>query len=151
MANKKKSKSQRGKEKKDTNKFIKAPVDLKKINTQSVLNENYPIFCFKYLSEKSIKGCKDYEFYFDFLMRLKKLSELGWDQIRTSQRHAFGMESIPRKDINHALPSCITPEVKDLHVLRANGNNLPFIGLQIQNIFRVLFIETKFGDIYDHN
>jgi hypothetical protein len=55
-----------------------------------------------------------------------------------------------KKDIKPALPSCITPEVKDLHVLRANGNNLSFVGLQIQNIFRVLFIETNFGDIYNH-
>ncbi|GHV12933.1 hypothetical protein FACS1894162_8970 [Bacteroidia bacterium] len=150
MANNRKSKSQRAKEKKDTNRFIKEPIDLKKIDTQSVLNENYPIFCFKYLSDKSINGCSDPKFYFDFLMRLKKLSELGWNEIRTSTPHSFGMEPIPKKDIKPRLPSCITPEVKDLHVLRANGSNLPFIGLQIQDIFRVLFIETKFGDIYNH-
>jgi hypothetical protein len=97
MANKKKSKSQRAKENKDINKFIKEPIDPKKIDTQSVLNENYPIFCFKYLSDESISGCKNSKFYFDFLMRLKKLSELGWNEIRTSAPHSFGMEPIPKK------------------------------------------------------
>ena len=140
----------KNKREKNKNTFIKTPLETKKIDTQYILNENYPIFCFKYLSDKSIKGCTDYGFYYDFLMRLKKLSELGWDEIRKSTSHSFGMEPIPVSNIKPALPPCITPEVKNLHVFRANGNNLPFVGIQIQNIFRVLFIEAQFRDIYDH-
>ena len=83
-------------------------------------------------------------------MRLKKLSELGWKEIRTSQRHSFGMEKISTDKILPQLPACITPEVNHLHVFRATGSNHPFIGLEIQKVFRVFFIETKFGDIYEH-
>jgi hypothetical protein len=136
--------------KRDENTFIKAPTETNKIDTQSILNENYPIFCFKYLSDKSIKKCQDYQFYFDFLMRLKELSEKGWNEIRKAPKHSIGLEPLPRCKIKPDLPPCITPDVNKLHVFRANGNNLPFVGIQIQNILRILFIETKFGDIYDH-
>lgn len=120
------------------------------IEKNKVLEEDYPVFCFKYLSDVSIKDCKKSEFFIEFLLRLKKLSELGWKEIRTSQRHGFGMEKIPVENIHPKLPSCITPEVKHLHVFRATGSNLPFVGLEMQKVFRVFFIETNFGDIYNH-
>jgi hypothetical protein len=131
-------------------KYAIKPVGSVTIECEKINKEDYPVFCFKHLSDKSIKECKDADFYFDFLMRLRKLSELGWDGIRKSNRHSFGMETIPRRGIKPNLPSCITPDVKKLHVFRANGKNLPFVGIQIQNIFRVLFIEAQFGDIYNH-
>jgi hypothetical protein len=120
------------------------------IDKNKVLEEDYPLFCFKYLSDASIKDYKKSDFFIEFLLRLKKLSELGWKEIRTSHRHSYGMEKIPIEKIHPQLPSCITPEVKHLHAFRATGNNLPFVGIEIQKVFRVLFIETNFGDIYDH-
>ncbi len=120
------------------------------INKNKITEEDYPIFCFRYLSDASIKDCKRADFFFEFLMRLKKLSELGWKEIRQSHRHSFGLEKIPVEKIHPQLPPCITPEVRHLHIFRATGNNLPFIGLEIQKVFRVLFIETNFGDIYEH-
>lgn len=124
-----------------------APVAL---SLNHIYKENYPLFCFKYLSTASICNCTSHKIFYDFLIRLQKLSELGWPGIRTSDRHSFGMEQIPISRIKPKLPVCITPEVKSLHVLRANGNNLPFVGVQIDRVFRVFFIEARFGDIYDH-
>lgn len=121
------------------------------ISIDSVLKDNYPIFCFKYLSDISIKDCEDSRFFIEFLTRLKKLSELGWDEIRKSGRHSYGMEQIPVKNIKPSIPACVTKEVKNLHVFRATGDNRPFVGLQVGRVFRVFFIETNFGDIYDHN
>lgn len=115
-----------------------------------IYEENYPLFCFKYLSRTSICDCTDHKIFYDFLIRLQKLSSLGWPGIRRAGRHGFGMEQIPTDRIKPKLPACITPEVKSLHVLRANGNNLPFVGIQIDRVFRVFFVETRFGDIYDH-
>jgi hypothetical protein len=129
-------------------------VEPSKVNTidKTKINEaNYPIFCFKYLSDVSIKKCSNPRFFYDFLMRLRKLSELGWTEIRKSHRHAYGLESIPLNQIKpQVLPESITPDVKYLHAFRANGDNLPFIGIQMQRIFRILFLETNFGDIYNH-
>lgn len=112
---------------------------------------DYPVFCFKYLQDASIKDCTDAGIFYNFLDRLKKLSALGWKEIRISKRHSFGTEKIPIKQIKPKnLPTFITPDVSHLTVFRANGNNLPFLGIQNDIIFHVIFIETKFGDIYDH-
>jgi len=130
---------------------IAEPLKNNKIDKDKIKTDNYPIFCFKYLSDVSIKKCKNSNFFYDFLMRLQKLSELGWTEIRKSHKHAYGLEPIPVFKIKpQVLPECITPDVKYLHAFRASGNNLSFVGIQEQNIFRILFIETKFGDIYDH-
>lgn len=120
------------------------------IDKNKLSQEEYPTFCFKYLSDISIKDCKSTDFFVEFLMRLKKLSVLGWKEIRQSQRHSFGMEKISIDQIHPQLPTFVTPEVKYLHAFRATGNNLPFVGLEIQKVFRVLFIEANFGDIYNH-
>ena len=90
--------------------------------------------------------------FFDFLIRLKKLSELGWNKIRESQRHSFGMEKIPISSIRPKpqYPSFITPDVTDFSVFRSNGNNTGLVGLQVEKIFYVFYIEAKHGDIYKH-
>ena len=56
---------------------------------------DYPLFSFKYLSDCSFDKCSDSSFFPNFLLRLKKLSELGWKRIAISDRHSFGFEKIP--------------------------------------------------------
>lgn len=127
------------------------PSKVNTIDKTKISEDNYPVFCFKYFSDASIKKCSNPQFFYDFLMRLRKLSELGWTEIRKSHRHAYGLEPIPLNQIKPmVLPESITPDVKYLHAFRANGNNLPFIGIQMQRIFRILFLEANFGDIYNH-
>lgn len=152
MSSKKKSKKESSKN--DNLDYIKKVVDNNVIGKREIeyfASLNYPIFSFKYLQEYSIKDCKDTSFYKDFLFRLKKLSELGWDEIRKSERHSFGMEKIPYFKIKPKaqLPDFITPDA-EFCAFRATGANLPFIGIQNGRIFHIIFVETKFGDIYDH-
>lgn len=123
----------------------------KKINLSGYKNEeiNYPIFCFKYLQNTSLKECES-EVYKNFVERIRKLSDLGWKEIDKSARHSFGTEKIPISMIKPQLPSFVTPEVESLVCFRYTGNNLPFLGLRFNNVFHVIYIESKFGDIYDH-
>lgn len=123
--------------------------DKKTIDKNRVIDD-YPIFCFKHLQENSLKDCKDSKFYFDFLIRLRDLSNLGWKEIYKSHKHSFGTSKIPISKLKPDMPSFITKDVTELTVFRANGDNRPFIGLQNKNQFHVIFIETKFGDIYNH-
>ncbi|MDE7091856.1 MAG: hypothetical protein K2O43_00300, partial [Muribaculaceae bacterium] len=105
-----------------------------------------------YLSDDSIKDCKDARFFLTFLIRLKKLSELGWDEIRKSHRHGYGLEKIPQSCIKpntKYLPKFITPEV-ELDVFRSNGDNRTFVGYQEGKVFHIFYIEAKFGDICSH-
>lgn len=114
---------------------------------------DYPLFSFKYLYENSIDSCNDSKFFFDFLIRLRKLSELGWNGIRTSSRHSFGMEKLSISSIipQPRYPHFITPDVKEFSVFRSNGNNTGLVGFQVEKIFYVFYIETKHGDIYNHH
>ena len=114
---------------------------------------DYPLFSFKYLVEVSIDNkSTSSSFYYDFIIRLKKLSELGWDEINKSHRHSFGMEHIPIKQVkpHHRLPEIVTKDVENLDVFRAVGDNQVFVGLRRGRVFFLFFIEAKFGDIYDH-
>lgn len=129
---------------------IKKPKKEVAIDKNKLDGIDYPVFCFKHLQNTSIKECKDASIFYDFLDRLQKLSNLGWKEIRTSQRHGFGMEKIPVGSIIPKLPKFITPDVSHLTIFRANGNNLPFLGVQNGSVFHVIYLETKFGDVYDH-
>lgn len=146
------SKGKKGKNNRENFFIKKAPQLPKSINPkdiETISDINYPLFSFKHLQEDSIKECNNSSFFFKYLMRMKKLSELGWKEIEISSRHSFGMEKISREMIKPDIPSFITPEVPIL-AFRANGNNLPFLGVRDGKIFHVIFIETDFGDIYDH-
>lgn len=132
--------------------FIKAlPITAPNLNRdlESYLNIDYPLFSFKHLQHTSFPNCKDLSFFPNFMQRLNKLSQLGWREINKSQRHGFGMEKIDQNNINPQLPAIITPEVQ-LCAFRAVGNNLPFVGFREGKIFHILYIETNFGDIYNH-
>ncbi|HNW49670.1 MAG TPA: hypothetical protein PKH79_01225 [Prolixibacteraceae bacterium] len=130
---------------------IKKPSKEIKIREDNLSGVEYPIFCFKYLQMYSIKDCKDHEFFFRFLERLQKLSELGWAEIRKSNRHSFGTEHIPIDQIKPQTPAFITPDVNYLTAFRATGSKLPFLGILDGKIFHIIYIESTFGDIYDHN
>lgn len=113
--------------------------------------ERYPVFCFKHLQSYSYKSCSDPSFFIEFLERLKKLGNLGWQEINRSPRHSFGTEKMPIGKIKvKTFPPIVTEEVGALTVFRATGSNLPFLGIRLEDTFQVIFIETKFGDIYDH-
>lgn len=134
--------------------IIKGIINSKKISVGEIsdLSEvDHPLFSFKYLSDVSLKDCKDYSFFLDFILRLQKLCVLGWNEIRLSHKHSYGMEPIPYDDIKpkDKLPSFVTREV-ELDVFRAAGDNRAFVGLQKGKIFYIFFIEANFGDIYNH-
>lgn len=105
-------------------------------------------FSFALLHDVSYTDCNDAGFFIKFLQRLKKLCSIEWSVANTSQRHSFGYEKIPiqsiKKDVN------ITKDIKFLFAFRASGDNHVFLGFRDGNVFQVVFIECKFGDIYNH-
>lgn len=134
--------------------FIKSAIENKSISrseVEAMAGIDYPLFSFRYFKDVSVKDCNDHKFFFDYITRLQKLSELGWNEIRKSPRHSFGMEPMPSVQIRHRglLPTFVTKEV-DLHVFRAVGDNRVMVGLQKGKIFHVFFVEAKFGDISPH-
>lgn len=152
MSSNRRRKKDKGKE--DDFDLIKKVIDSNLISRKEIeelASIDHPLFSFKYLQEHSVSNCRDVDFFKDFIFRLKKLSELGWTEIRKSDRHSFGMEKIPYYKIKpkSQLPEFVTPDV-EFCAFRATGSNLPFLGIQKGKIFYIVFIETQFGDIYDH-
>ncbi|MCL1932673.1 MAG: hypothetical protein FWF53_02505 [Candidatus Azobacteroides sp.] len=137
--------------KKSTPKIKNVPKE-SNINKSKIDDINYPIFCFKYLQDTSIKNSADVDFFREFLFRLQKLAELGWREIGKSHKHSFGTENISINELKPKnYPPIMTPEVRYLTVFRANGDKRPFLGIREKDIFHVIFIEAQFGDIYNHN
>lgn len=147
-----KQKADKRKKKGSLIKEITVNKDIIKESFSTYDNIDYPLFSFKYLHKNSIENCSDPKFFFGLLMRLKKISELGWAEIRKTHRHSFGREKIPISSIKPKgqYPPFITPDVTDFSVFRSNGNNTAMVGFQIEKIFHVFYIETKHGDIYNH-
>lgn len=131
--------------------YIKGiPKISKSIKEEDINKVDYPLFCFKYMQEYSIKDCRNHEFFYKFLLRLKKLSILGWKEIAKDDKHSFGTENIPINQIIPQRPLFLTPDITELMCFRANGDKRPFLGFRIGNIFHVVFIEAKFNEIYNH-
>ena len=126
---------------------------LKQIPTESLtkLTNEKVVFGFSELRNISYREARNNSaFFIDFIDRLKKYCQLTWNDLRTSQRHGFGTESIPVTKLRERVLAHIPPELIKLLVLRATGNNHVFLGYRDRNIFQVIFVEYQFGDIYDH-
>lgn len=110
--------------------------------------KQYISFSFELLHEVSYTNCTETSFFIHLLQRLKKLCALDWNEICKSKRHGFGYEKIPiiqiKKNIN------IAKGMDYLFAFRATGDNHVFLGFREGNVFKVVFIESRFGDIYNH-
>lgn len=127
---------------------IKGPAeDVIRIGRQSTYEV---VFSFKYLQENKTETKNKGAHLHAFLLRLKKLSELGWKEIRKSPKHSFGTEMIPLKQFRikkNEIP-IITDDVSKLTVFRASGDNKVFAGIEVENLFYIIVIEYDFGDYY---
>ena len=88
-----KGKKQKQATKDDGLQFIKNAIETKSISrseVETLANIDYPLFSFRYFKNVSAKDCNDAKFFLDYITRLQKLSELGWDEIRKSHPHSFG-------------------------------------------------------------
>lgn len=111
--------------------------------------KQYISFSFELLHDVSYTDCNEPSFFISLLQRLKKLCLLDWNEINKSQRHSFGYEKISINSIKKDIR--IAKGIDYLFSFRATGSNRVFLGFREGNVFKVVFIESKFGDIYNHN
>lgn len=96
--------------------------------------------CVSTITDRSERGL--------FMDALLTLSRLSWAQINSAPRHGLGTEKMPADQIKAKIPSCVTDDV-NLLVFRWKGK-LPFVGFRDGRVLNILWIEQKFGDLYDH-
>lgn len=123
----------------------------KKLNVkiERVLNPPKLVFGFQYLHHHSWTDCKNVDFFKEFIARLQKFSQLTWQALYQAPRHGLGTEKMPLSSMKPLIQGL--PEgIDNLLVLRATGNNHPFLGFRVADTFEVVFIESEFGDVYEH-
>ncbi len=110
--------------------------------------KNVISFSFTFLHAHSYPKCKNVKFFIHYLERLKMLSGKTWTELSTAPRHSIGWEKISIGSIKPDIH--LTGEVGFLMAFRATGDNHAFLGFRDGDVFEVVFIETEFGDIYNH-
>lgn len=120
------------------------PAEPRPINFDKVT----PKFCLRHLHNAYCVESLPVEKRADFAMALQHRSRMTWAQIKLADRHGMGTEKIPAKRIKASIPAEFIDSDSFL-VLRYSGN-LPMVGIRVQDVFHVLWIECEYGQLYDH-
>lgn len=112
------------------------------LKTISLPAYNHPVFCFKNLHRKfNLAKCTDIEKkYLSEL--LVDLSNLDWDTIQHRDKYKLGSEKISINSLSTPPTPFVTPDVKDLTVIRRQDKML-IIGLRNQFLFHIIYIDPK--------
>ncbi|WP_071883807.1 hypothetical protein [Serratia marcescens] len=111
------------------------------------IDNSPPVFSLRYLQRDfCIERCEKNE-RAAFAVKLFKLSQLTWADIRQADRHGLGTEKISRDSIKAAIPEHITPDV-DFLAFRFNGK-APMVGYKLGSIFYILWLDRSFK-LYEH-
>jgi len=129
--------------------FAKQNVKEQKLDRKAKWEDEieHPVFCFRHLhKDYHIDKCETVD-KVRFLERIVKLCNLTWQEIKLADKHGFGTEKIPKKNIKQQLPKEVTEDVP-LLALRYNGKK-PFVGFKNRFVFHVLFIDRNLT-LYKH-
>lgn len=121
---------------------------LAQLPSQINYDQQTPKFCLRHL-------CQDFDVHAltndkraDFAVALQCRATMTWRQIIMAGRHGLGSENIPRRQIRASIPAAFE-DAEQFLVLRYSGM-LPMVGVRVQDVFHILWIESKFGDLYNH-
>ncbi|MBT9312156.1 hypothetical protein [Leptothoe kymatousa] len=106
-----------------------------------------PIFSLEYLQKDYCVTVCQVQDQAKFAIRLRKLSEMTWKEIKSAPRHGLGHEKISRNSIQESIPSHITDDVTFL-AFRFSGMK-PMVGYRSGRIFYVIWLDKDFT-LYDH-
>ena len=85
-----------------------------------------------------------------FLQKWQKRGAMTWDQILMAGRHGLGSETIPVDAIIPAVPTWLKESGDSLLAFRHHGL-LPVVGIRVDDVFEVIWVETKFNTLYSHD
>ncbi len=111
-------------------------------------DHNPPVFSLRYLDRGryGLSACQQRE-KAAFADTLHKLSQLTWQELRLSQRHGLGYETIARQALRVPIPQHITDEVRFI-AFRFYGK-APMVGYRVKELFYVIWLDRDFT-LYDH-
>ena len=83
----------------------------------------------------------------EFLVKWVKRCEHTWQELLHHPKHGLGYEMLPKKQFKPNPPEELE---KDKYLVFRHDGNLPFAGFKAGDTFYVLWIETKYGELYSH-
>jgi hypothetical protein len=107
-----------------------------------------PIFCLAHIVSGYCISNLDTEKRAAFALTLQQRCKMTWGEIKAANRLKAGTELMPVNQIKPSIPERFQDTDKFL-VFRYHGLH-PMLGVRINEVFHVLWIENIFGDVYDH-
>ncbi len=81
-------------------------------------------------------------------LTLHRCAQMRWSEIHQAGRHGAGTEWIPKGQILAPVPQRFQDQDRFM-AFRYYGK-LPMLGVRVNEVFHVLWVEGDFGDVYDH-
>lgn len=125
-----------------------APADSKVLESVKAAREEYPVLSTRFLQDGWGFDELTDPMRLSFLQKWHKRSAISWKELASHPRHGLGSEYIPSRQIKPRVPRQFQ-EVDKFRVFR-HHDNLPFAGWKDRGIFYVLWIESRYNDLYDH-
>ncbi|PND52554.1 MULTISPECIES: hypothetical protein [Rhodococcus] len=82
-----------------------------------------------------------------FLVKWEKRAKLTWTELQSHDKHGLGTEKLPSRIIKPSPPEELA---QDRYTVFRHDGNLPFVGFRAGDVFHVLWIETRYSDLYNH-
>lgn len=111
-------------------------------------NSQTPVFCFAHLKSGFEVKDLNQDKRAQFASRLQELSQLTWNDISLQDRHRFGTEQLPVKQLRTKMPAKFSDE--DRVLVFRYADRLPMVGIRVNDVFHVVAVEAQYGDLYDH-
>ena len=81
-------------------------------------------------------------------MALQDRARMTWLQIKMAGRHGLGSENITKGQIRATIPEAFRGT--DQFMALRYHDKLPMVGVRVKDVFHVLWIEARYGDVYPH-
>jgi hypothetical protein len=112
-------------------------------------NQASPVFCLHHLvSGYDVQALNDKDSQAQLALTLHKCAQMRWQDIGQASRKGAGTELIPKGQIRAPIPPKFSDQERFM-AFRYKGK-LPMLGVRINEVFHVLWVERQFGDVYDH-
>jgi hypothetical protein len=119
-----------------------------RISTPRDTNKDTPKFCLHNLSAGFDVENLPKERRAAFALSLQQRAKLTWQQIMMADKHGQGTEKLPARSIRANVPRKYS-DTQEFLVMRYDGRR-PMVGVRANDVFHVLWIESEYGDLYDH-
>jgi len=107
-----------------------------------------PVFSLRHLQTPYCVTSCSQDHQAAFVVKLRKLSEMTWRDIKQAPRKGLGSEKIPRHQLRVPVPATVTEDVEFFLAIRYNGNH-PMVGYRSQQVFHVVWLDHNFT-VYPH-